>query len=424
MGNSRNNQRNNSSSNPTQNTASTTANSQNVSDETHREIDIYDKLKDIILKHKELLASAIVILGVILYSFGYSYYQGYFAYYGVSSRWITVQQSSFFYNLIVPLSVAILTSIPNFIASFPLIAKTKPLKTLVFEVSWLINILCFLYCCIWSIKIQTVWFYLYALALFVLFVLFISEEIHGVFEKLAGITISLASLYFVKWIISETIEKKIIISIQNIIGLIVVTFFITGIPFTIWILKNISSRKQNNNSQNSNTTNTSDNEDQKIKDRNTTIISYVISIFFSLPICFLMFNSIGNTNAKQKRNYNIIQMSEVELYDTDSSYSLNNELLLSCNEELKNKNDEKVKETIKDKPYLQIVKDKNNKKCVRRIVNAYVVISENDDNYLVINAYVDSANNNLYIYKSEKREIEKDGQLINSIVFDAEPAIV
>lgn len=406
-------------------TAASSENTQNV-------IDIFAILKKTIFEHKELLASAIVVIGIILYSFGYTYYQGFFDYYGVSAKWISSQQSSFIYSLILPLSGAIVVLFPNVIVSLPIIAKTKAWKVVVFESSWIINIFGILYCCIYGINIHTLWFFIISIILFVLLLAFISEEINEILEVILGVFISLISVAFICWIFYETIHKKEIkANINQIISLIIVTIFITGIPFVWWIIQNIKkiiASKSQTNSQSttsgSNTTNNPDNEKQRIKDRNISIIGKGIGVLFFLPICFLLFNSIGKNNAMQKRDYNIICLSENEKYDNASSGSLNSELLQSYNEELKDNKEDIVKESIKDMPYLQIVEIENKGKYVKRIVNAYVIISENDDNYFVINAYVDNNTNNLYIFKSEKREIEKDGQLINSIILAKAPMIV
>ena len=406
--------------------SSTAASSEN----TQKVIDIFAILKKTIFEHKELLASAIVILGIILYSLGYTYYQGFFDYYGVSAKWISSQQSSFLYSLILPLSGAILVMFPNIIVSFPLIAKTKTLKSCVFEISWLINVFCILYCCNFGINIHSLWFGLAGLLLFILYLAFISEEINEKLEGTLGVFISLISVAFISWIIYETIHKKEVkANINQIISLIIVTIFITGIPFILWIIQKIKKTgSSQTNIQNtpdiSDINNNSDIEKKKIKDRNISIIGIGIGVLLFFTICYLMINSIGKNNAMQKRDYNIICLSENELYDNDSSGSLNSEFLQSFNEELKNNNEDMVNESIKDIPFLQIVEIENEGKCVKRITNAYVVISENDDNYLVINAYVDANTNNLYIFKSEKREIEKDGQLINTIILAKSPMIV
>lgn len=477
MGRQNNNRRNN-SSNPTTNAENTTANSQNnstsvesdsapntasgvqnvsivintsdvqnysvttttsdansstaaSSENTQKVIDIFAILKKTIFEHKEILASSIVVIGIIIYAFGYTYYQGFFEYYGVSAKWISSQQSSFIYSLILPLSGAIVVMFPNVIVSLPLIAKTDAWKVVVFESSWIINTFCILYCCNFGVNIHTLWFSAISIVLLALFLAFISEELNKGY-KLIGILILGISLFFIYWIVRKTINnEKIVVSSQQIISLLVVTIFITGIPFVWWIIQNIKkiiASKSQTNSQSttsgSNTTNNPDNEKQRIKDRNISIIGKGIGVLFFLPICFLLFNSIGKNNAMQKRDYNIICLSENEMYDNASSGSLNSELLQSYNEELKDNKEDIVKESIKDMPYLQIVEIENKGKYVKRIVNAHVIISENDDNYLVINAYVDTNTNNLYIFKSEKREIEKDGQLINSIILAKAPMIV
>ena len=107
-------------------------------------------IKKLLLEHKELLASAIVILGIIISAFGYIYTQGYNNYFGVSSNWINTNNSSFFFKLILPLSVAIIIMLPNLIASLPLLTKLKTIKTIVLELFGIIITFTLLFCLIYK----------------------------------------------------------------------------------------------------------------------------------------------------------------------------------------------------------------------------------------------------------------------------------
>lgn len=379
-------------------------------------------IKKLLLEHKELLASAIVILGIIISAFGYIYTQGYNNYFGVSSNWINTNNSSFFFKLILPLSVAIIIMFPNLIASLPLLAMLKTIKTIVLELFGIIITFTLLFCLIYKVDISHIKFVLIALFLIPLYTLFFSDELRLGFDIVVGCFLSIISLVFFGWAICQTRNNpETNVTWGGIVALAIMTILIAGIPLIIWAMIKIDKKTQpaptNNNSSNN-----TDTEEDKIMSRNITVIGTAICVIILSSIGALMLYGAGTSSASQQKEFRIIKLQDKEYSESLSSSEWRDDLKEYDNN-LSGDNEERIKELTQNSPFLQIVEfetDDSSSKNVglRRITNVYVVISENDDNYLVMNAYADYKTNELYIFKSEKREIEKKDVLVNTIVFD------
>ena len=385
-------------------------------------------IKKLLLEHKELLASAIVILGIIISAFGYIYTQGYNNYFGVSSNWINTNNSSFFFKLILPLSVAIIIMLPNLIASLPLLTKLKTIKTIVLELFGIIITFTLLFCLIYKVDISDIKFVIIGFILIPLCTSFFSDELRLALDILVGFALSIISLGFLGWAICQTRNNpETNVTWEGIVALAIMTILIVGIPLIIWVLIKIDKKTQpaptNNNSSNN-----TDTEEDKIMSRNITVIGTAICVIILSSIGALMLYGAGASSASQQKEFRIIKLQDKEYSESLSSSEWRDDLKEYDNN-LSGDNEERIKELTQNSPFLQIVEfetDDSSSKNVglRRITNVYVVISENDDNYLVMNAYTDYKTNELYIFKSEKREIEKKEQLVRTITFKSRPQIV
>ena len=115
--------------------------------------------------------------------------------------------------------------------------------------------------------------------------------------------------------------------------------------------------------------------EERIKNKNIALYIILI-IFVGFMTFFVLFTaSYGTTTAKAEKNFRIIKLSESEMYEIPQTSNL-------------------------DAPFIQ-----NNKK----IINSKVLLSENDDYFLIANAYFDEADEDkkIYIFKNEQMIIEK-----------------
>lgn len=385
---------------------------------TNKRIDIYAKLKEILLKHKEILATAVIVAGIIISALGYIYFQGYYSYFGVSTKWISTQNSSFFFQLILPISAAVILMFPNLIAAFPLLAKTNVIKTITFEFSWILNLALILFCIYYQINFTNFPHIIVGLFLVPLYMSFLSDSLRKGYDIVTGVVLFFVTISFLIWIVYKSNENEIVLKWENIVALILVTILITGLSLIIWLMIKID---KHSNPPSQNTPKDKISPDKIIKNSNITVIAIVITmlIFSAITACMLYFS--GASDASQKNVFNIIKLNNVEYSDTVSPSVFSNKDIMEFENEIRSGCKDSVVEKIKDRPFLQIVelKDEKTQKLyysVRRVINSYVIVAENDEKYLVVNAYIDESNN-MFLFTEEKREIEKTGQLINTVKF-------
>lgn len=126
--------------------------------------------------------------------------------------------------------------------------------------------------------------------------------------------------------------------------------------------------------------------EKKIANRNKAL--YILLVI--LIVVFVGFvwyiSSLGKTKAEEERSFSVIKLSTIDMEQYD---------------DLKpNSNGES--------PYIQLNK---------RIVNSKVILSENDESYLVVNAYIDETENGLklYLFTNEQTIVEKNDVIVYKI---------
>lgn len=355
---------------------------------------------ELFTKHYKAIISAIItvipILGAVLTFLIYIYKKNYLAYFSVSEDWVEVELSKSIFNLIYKGCLGVVLLLPNAIALSPLLFKKETIEKVKSELKFLLISFIVIFLIAIPIKSQTNLSYqsviiglglLWALA-FGLPVIIVSL-----------ITILNAVIILFNYIYHPLKTIKLICTyvlgiVKNIISNIapLYTLPIRATKRSIHYITNINLRKFfkaiatgidkiNNFSPEPNQNATSE---EHITNKNKALFILIILILGGITFIVFYVSSLGTTIADEEKSFSIIKLNDIEVYD-----------------DLKEDNNG-------DNPYIQ-----SNK----RIVNSKVILSENDDYYLVINSYIDETGNDLklYIFTREQMIIEKKNVAFNLI---------
>ncbi len=386
-------------------------------------IDIVEYLKTSIKENKELYASVIVIIGLFISVAEYVYMQGYYSFFGIDDKWIDAGNTSLYYKLVFPLCITILFIFPNLISALPFILKRERYVKIWYEILLFINSFGLLLILYSGIKINGLILLIAIVIEFILLLFSLDND-----KKPRKIALSIWTIITVILIIrigfkhNKLLEYSKFSDWKQLVGLLFVWFLMFGLS-TFFVL---SAKNKNND-----TSNPSENENnKKIKNKNITFISSVIAILIMFSVLGILLYSDGQTNAKNKKSFDIIHLFQEEYYQ--NIYANNTNIIsVKYDDELyKFRNDpenmQKVINEIKEKtintPYIKIVEETNDSgeiiNVLRRVVNAYIVMGSDDENYIIINGYIDQENNILYYFSDEQKIIEKQDNIINKSVFE------
>lgn len=310
------------------------------------------------------LVTAIPILGAALTFVFYLYDKSYLEYYNISEQWVNIELLKSVYNLIYKGCIALTMLLPNAIALSPLLFKKETRKKVKFEFFFTLSCAIIIFSIAFLIDKKTNFSYgESSLILWLLWILMFGMPV--VLSLIINLINAIVLLCFhpirtIKYLIHHIRNIKFKTLFQNIAN---------GIDK----MNNFSFVPPQNES-----------DEERITNKNKALFILIIILFVIITFMVFYFSSLGTKKANGEKTFSIIKLNETEEYDNlEEDYN-------------------------GDNPYIQ-----SNK----RIVNSKVVLSENDDYYLVINAYIDETDNDLklYLFTREQMIIEKKDVAINLI---------
>lgn len=324
---------------------------------------------ELITKHYKAIiatiAAGIPILGAALTLVFYLHDKSYLEYYNISEQWVNIELSKSVYNLIYKGSMVFIMLLPNTIALAPLLFEKETRKKVKFEFWFTVVSAIIIGLISFPIKAKISWSYSKTLIALVLgWILMFG------FPVIVSLINVIVTAFSVLIFHPKRTFKYLWTRLRHNIR--IKTIF-HNIANGIDKMNKVSSEKIQNQPS-----------DENIVNKNKALYLLLV-IFIVVFVVFVLFiGSLGKTKADEERSFSVIKPSTIEQYD-DLKPNSNGE-----------------------SPYIQLNKRK---------VNAKVVLSENDDSYLVINAYLDEKENDLklYLFSSEQTVIEKNDIIVYKI---------
>lgn len=325
---------------------------------------------ELFTKHYKAIISAIIaaipFLGVVFTFLFYVHEKSYLEYFGISENWVEVELSKSIYNLIYKGCISFIVLLPNTIALAPLLFEKETCKKVRFE---------FLFTLGW-------------MSVIALISELIKSKIRLTYLK-TFIMLSLLWTLILGLPVIFSLMNNFVSAITLIFTHPIKTFrylfrHIKNIRIKT-IFKNIANGidKMNNFIPEPRQNET---DEERITNRNKGLYILIIILIVFSTLSIMSVIGFGQDKAHGERNFSVIKLneSEVETYD-----------------DLK-------QNFYGEKPYIQ---------SDERVVNSKVILSENDDCYLVVNAYIDKTDNGseLYLFTSEQTLIEKTDVIVNKI---------
>ena len=305
------------------------------------------------------LTASVPVLGVIFTFLIYLFQKNYLSYFGVNDNWIDIEVSKTIYGIIYKGCIALIVLLPNTISLSPLLFEKSTKDKIKNEV--IISLICIILMAVLAYPFMKIIHVTYGKSFLFLLILFSVAVLLPVYFSILNFLISSTIILVIHPIKSF---KKTFYYIKRDFR----SFKIKkGFEIMAKLVDKINKYPQQSPSVISN--------DERIKNRNIAL--YILFIIFVGFMAFVVLftASLGTTTAKAEKNFRIIKLSESEIYEIPQTSNL-------------------------DAPYIQ-----NNKK----IINSKVVLTENDDYFLIANAYIDETdeNINIFIFKNEQMIIEK-----------------
>lgn len=328
---------------------------------------------ELIVKHYKAIISTIItaipLLGTILTLLLYLYQKNYLAYFGVSEDWIQVELSKSIFNLIYTGCIVVIMLLPNTIALAPLLFEKETKKKIKFE--FFFTLICSVLILLIAIPIKLQTNLSYSKTLIILGMLWIMMFGMPVIISLFINIINGFSLIFLH-------PRRTFIYLRNHRRNLRITTLFQNIANGIDKMNKFLYEPPQ-----------SETAEEHITNKNKAFFILIIFFFVLFIIMVLCPCSWGTTKAYEEKSFKIIKLNDTEEYN-----------------DLKENPDG-------DNPY--IISNK-------RYVNAKVVIAQNDDCFLVANAYIDNNSNpKLYIFSNEQTSIEKNDVSICIMIFSEPP---
>lgn len=397
----------------------------------NEQIDILNFLKDAIKNDKEIVATILTLIGIFITVSFYVYFQGYNSFFGIDDKWNNANDKSIYFKIVFPLCGIFIVLFPNLITAFPFILK-RDIKTKIWYEILLCSISYGLVLCISSKIFIDCYILLVILFIIVIGATFLAlifslenSKPKQIASKIIGIILILALVIYI------LCNHKMISDSHQFVNAFVIWFFMFCVAFpTLLCLPSKSEVNKNENEPvvTISNNNESDEKAKEIKYRNNKFLFSLVGTLFIFSFIEVLLYSDGQVYAENQKSFTVILLNEDEHYRNLSMNSTNisskaaDELLsdLPTDKEERNKVIDKIKEEYKDKPYIDIVeeKDEDGKKTtvLRRKVNAYIVIASSGDDSLVFNGYIDE-NNNIYYFSEEQRTIKTADYITNNMTF-------
>lgn len=367
-----------------------------------------------------IVIAAILFLGVVCTFIAYIYNKSYYDYFNVSDNWIELGFTKELFNIIYHGCIMVIILIPNLISAYPFIFNKKDTKYIIkFELKFLAissligSIVCYLFHHIINESLSSIicsvtiiWSLIFALPL----LMYIMSNI--IIIILVTISHPLKSIkYFLRHLkLHYIIPNREYLDISNPYRFIksLLLFYINNL---VSFMNKVDSKFYSDPESSS--------EEEKINNRNKDFFKLIIMCIIFISFIIISISTEGKNKATNEKNFSIIKLSdnEIETYDDLKQYKDDESpYIVSENIELKNL---LLEHKININSLVQ------NLKKSKRIVNAKVILTENDEYFLIANSYIDYEVNDfkLYIFIDEQTIIEKNDILINKITLAEIPEI-
>ncbi len=396
--------------------------------------------------NKELIAAVIVFIGILISVGYYVYMKGYYSFFQIDDRWINIGSTNFYYKLVIPLCGSILLVSPNFVSALPFIFKRDRFIAVWYEIL-LFVIPCIIFACVyWKMSISYYLLVIISLVVLALLLCSLSNNMNESIICLGALSLSaIISIIVILSIVHCHVDVLRFVTYAVLYS----TIWFTSFGLSIFIyLTNKPSRKSDDNDENINNiesestinderienaeddSNAENNkianacdetDDIKIKNKIFVIFAVIAIFVYSLLMMILYFD--GYSKAVSQKSFKIIFLEEREFQSTtildDRIEYLNNyDELLSSYSGDKTQLKSNIIEKYKEYPFIQYVRldESDSNEVLRKVINAYIVISSDDENSLILNGYIDE-DMNLYCFYYEKKVIETKNLMINDIKF-------
>lgn len=349
------------------------------------------------------LAACVPILGAILSFLIYIYHKGYNSYFNINENWIDLSFTKSLFNLVYEGLLAAFVFSPNFISLHILLFNPKA-EQRVKKNFWLIIITLIIVAIISGLVVLFTDIKLFICLKYALLVI----------SSLFYIPIIYALICDIVAII-EVLIKNFRLSLQYLKNNFKFKKMLHPFRYFAKLTDKANEKIYSNITPMTN-------EEKTIFQNQGLMVLIVLCVFMAILFSFCA-KYEGAFKAETQKNFSIISLNEEEYIFEDIKEYNNTGTKYPSAPYIKYDKQEMQKLIFTHKVNISdLLKAPPLKK---RVVNAYVILTENDDNFLIANAFLQKNNNeyNLYIFSDEQTVIEKKDVKVKMISLKEPPEL-